>query len=154
MGIVKSLGWCGAILSAALLCNGAAMAQKKHAAIKNVSAYDAARESAIEGKVLQFSAASSKAPFGAHAMVQTSTGAVDVHIGNAKLLQANRFTLAAGDTVRVTGENVAFGSASVFVARVIEKGGQTLAVRSKTGMPLAAVARGTNGQIISPAGAR
>jgi hypothetical protein len=100
-------------------------------------AYDVSRETVVEGKVLQYTAASSVVPLGPHVTVQTSSGVVDVHLGSARLLEANNFSLASGDSVRIVGENVAYGKGSQFLARVIQKGTQVLAVRSARGLPLA-----------------
>ena len=55
---------------------------------------------------------------------------------SAKLLQANHFTLAAGDSVRIVGESLPFGGGSQFFARIIQKGNQSVALRSARGFPL------------------
>jgi hypothetical protein len=118
------------------------------------AAYDVARESVISGKIVQYSSASTTPPFGAHISLQSGSGTVEVHAGNAKLIQASNISLQAGDTVSITGETVPFGNSSVFVARIIQKGSQSVTVRSKNGMPLLATAVGANGKIVAPAGAR
>jgi hypothetical protein len=118
------------------------------------AAYDVARESVINGKIVQFSSASTTPPLGARISLQTGSGMIDVHAGNAKLIQASNISLQAGDSVSITGEPVAFGNGTVFVARIIQKGSQSVAVRSKNGVPLLPTAVGANGKIISPAGAR
>jgi hypothetical protein len=121
---------------------------------RNGAAYDVARESAISGKVVQYSAASATPPLGAHISLQTSSGTIEVHAGNAKVIQASNISLQAGDSVSITGETVQFGNSSVFVARVIQKGSRSVAVRSKNGVPLLPTALSANGTIVSPAGAR
>jgi hypothetical protein len=118
------------------------------------AAYDVARESVISGKIVQYSSVSTTPPLGVHITLQTSSGTIEVHAGNAKLIQASNISLQAGDSVSLTGETVAFGNGTVFVARVIQKGSQSVAVRSKNGVPLLPTAVGANGKIISPAGAR
>jgi hypothetical protein len=118
------------------------------------AAYDVARESVINGKIVEYSAASSTPPLGAHISLQTGSGMIEVHAGNAKLIQASDISLQAGDSVSITGETVQFGNSSVFVARVIQKGSQSVAVRSKNGVPLLPTALSANGKIVSPAGAR
>ena len=95
------------------------------------------RETVLQGKVLQYAAASPVAPLGARVTVQTGSGIVDVHLGNARLLMANHLTLSTGDTVRIVGENVAYGTSAQFLARLVQKGNQVLAVRSTRGFPLA-----------------
>jgi len=53
------------------------------------AAYDVARESVISGKIAQYSSASTTPPFGAHISLQSGSGTVEVHAGNAKLIQAS-----------------------------------------------------------------
>ena len=97
------------------------------------------RETALTGTVIKYTESSSAPPLGAHVTLHTSSGVVDVHLGNAQLLAANHFSLSAGDSVRIVGENIASGSSLQFVARVIEKGNQSLTMRSTRGFPLSPV---------------
>jgi hypothetical protein len=73
--------------------------------------------------------------------LQTSSGVLDVHLGSARLLENNHFTLAAGDRVRVVGESVPVGSGTQFLARLIQKGDQVVLVRSPQGFPLRPAAK-------------
>jgi hypothetical protein len=118
------------------------------------AAYDVARETVISGKIVQYSSASTTSPPGAHISLRSSSGMIDVHAGNAKLIETSHIFLQAGDPVSITGETVQFGNSSVFVARVIQKGSQSVAVRSKNGVPLFPTAVNANGKVVSPAGAR
>jgi hypothetical protein len=140
---------------AATFCGGA-HGQTPQAAVRNTGpgGYDVARENVISGRVLEYSAAGKGALRGAHVIVQTSSGTVDAHLGNARMLKANHLTLEAGDSVSITGEPVTYSGGTVFVARVIQKGAQSVAVRSRAGMPLSPTARGANGQIVVPEGVR
>ncbi len=125
-------------LASALLLSGIARAQQKAQSVpERNQAYDVSRETVLEGKVLQYTPTSSVAPVGPHVTVQTGSGAVDVHLGNARLLEANQFTLTSGDSVQIVGENITYGTGTQFLARVIQKGHQILAVRSTRGFPLA-----------------
>ena len=99
-------------------------------------AYDIARETVLEGTVLKYTAASTVPPFGAHVLLQTASGPVDVHLASARFLQVNHFSLSAGDSIRVIGENLSYGDGTSFVARIIQKGQQALAIRSIRGFPL------------------
>ncbi len=125
-----SAGW----LCASLLLAGAASAQQKANDLR--SGYDPGREVNLVGTVASFVADSQTGPLGAHVIVQTGSGAVDVHVGTAKFLQLNNLTLSSGDMVRVIGESFTNGSNTVFLARIIQKGTQAVAVRSVHGMPL------------------
>jgi hypothetical protein len=113
--------------------------QKVQSAVQSLQisqVYDAKREAALLGTIVDYIAASSVAPFGAHATVQTASGLVDVQLGNSRFLEANHFSLAAGDSVRIIGENVATAQSTLFLARIVQKGVQSLTVRSARGIPL------------------
>jgi hypothetical protein len=124
-------------LAAAMLLSVAIGAQQKPQSIPTQrQSYDPSREVSLQGVVLNFSENSSTAPLGARVSVQTSSGTVDAHLGDARLLRANHFTLAAGDSIRIVGENVPYGGGSQFFARIIQKGNQSVALRSTRGFPL------------------
>jgi hypothetical protein len=95
--------------------------------------YDVKREVNLLGTVVKYDAASSAAPMGAHLLLQTTSGQVDVHLGNAKVLQANHLELNPGDRVRIIGEDLAYGNGSIFAARIVQKGVQAVAVRNARG---------------------
>src|SRR5690349_11370458 len=98
--------------------------------------YDIKRESEVIGTVVAYDANSKTAPFGARATVQTGSGLMEVHLGNARLLIANHFSIETGDTLRIVGETLAAGDANLFVARIVQKGTQALAVRTTRGFPI------------------
>jgi hypothetical protein len=110
------------------------------------TSYDVSRETTLVGKVLSYTSESAAPPIGAHVSIQTVYGPVDVHIGSAKLLEQNHFTLSAGDSVRITGEVISSGQTATFAARIIENGTQSITVRNSKGqvlqMPAVHAARG------------
>jgi hypothetical protein len=130
------------------------MAQQKPEVLPHENAYSVSRETTLQGRVVVYSASSTTAPMGAHVKVQTSSGVVDAHLGNAHLLTASHLSLETGDAVSITGENVPFGSGTIFAARVIQKGATSVTLRSKNGMPLVMTPRSASGQLPAPAGAR
>jgi hypothetical protein len=138
-----ALGIGTAWLTCALLSAGVASAQQEKAqtASQRNLAYDMSRETVLEGKVLQYTPASTVAPLGAHVTIQTSSGVVDVHVGNPHRLTANHLSLASGDSLRIVGENVAYGTGTQFLARLIQKGNQILEVRTTRGIILAPVGK-------------
>lgn len=99
-------------------------------------AYNVSREISLVGTVVKYEASSAVPPMGAHAALQTASGQIDVHLGNAKLLQINHLSLNAGDNVRIIGEPVAVGDGSYFAARIVQKGTQAVAVRNARGLLL------------------
>lgn len=100
------------------------------------SGYNIAAETVLDGTVLKYIEHSSAPPLGAHLTVQTASGPVDVHIGDANFLKLNNFSIAEGASIRVVGQSRPFGNGSMFFARILQQGNQTLAVRSTNGMPL------------------
>jgi len=121
-----------------LLCGAAGaqqLAQRPQAPPRGLAG-NAARETVLEGQVLRYTASAPTPPLGAHVVLQTPSGAVDVPLGAASYLQANHFSLASGDVVRIVGVQSRTRQGSVFLARVIQKGGQTLVLRTAQGAPL------------------
>ena len=125
--------WLCAVL---LLAMSAAAQQKTQSVAQQRRAYDLSREVSLQGTVVSFAESASTPPLGPHVVVQTASGQVDVHLGDARLLKASQLTLAPGDSIRVVGENAAYGTGTQFFARIIQKGNQTLALRSTRGFPL------------------
>jgi hypothetical protein len=143
----------------ALFLSVVAGAQQKGASVPahvSSSAYDVTRESVLQGMVVEYFPASSAAPFGAHVLLQTSTGNVDVNLGNSKLLEANHISLTAGDSVTVVGENLFSSNRTIFAIRTLQKGSQSVTLRSKHGMPLVntTVPNKTGNAVVQPVGVR
>jgi len=128
---------CAVLIGLCAVFSRAAGAQQNAQPVSPTNrAYDIARETVLEGTVLNYTAASTVPPFGARALLQTASGPVDVHLASARFLQVNHFSLNAGDSIRVVGESLSYGEGTSFVARVIQKGQQTLVIRSVRGFPL------------------
>jgi len=128
-------------LAGALLVSAVAGAQQarqraQQSAKPHISAYDLTRDTVLEGTVLKYTENSSIPPIGAHVTVQTSSGPVEVHLGDARFLKFNKFTLTEGSSVKITGQNLSYGRGAMFFARIIQQGGQALALRSVDGAPL------------------
>jgi hypothetical protein len=96
-------------------------------------AYRAARETVVQGTVIQYLETAEVPPIGAHARVQTAVGVVDVHLGPGSYLRGKNFSLAAGDAVRVVGVGMVAKGANMFLARTVERGSDTLVLRSPRG---------------------
>jgi hypothetical protein len=99
--------------------------------------YDASREISLVGTVVKYETNSAIPPIGAHLTIQTASGSVDVHVGNAKVVEAGHLTLHPGDNVRIVGEPMALGEGTYFAARIVQKGTVAVAVRNTRGLPLA-----------------
>lgn len=133
---LRSLVTGAALISASLLSFSAVAQERRAPAPQPDLFYNLSRETALQGTVVSYTDASSMAPLGPHVKIQTSSGVVDVHLGDARVLEAEHLTLAAGDSIKVIGEAVAFGKGSQFVARIVEKGGQSVTLRSARGFVL------------------
>jgi len=128
----------GAALAATILLLTPAGAQQRGAVVASrPTAYDAARESILQGTVVSYTEDSSRAPLGAHVTVQTVSGTVDAHLGPASDLRSNHFSLATGESVRLVGVSVPTRGGNVFLARTAQHGAQAIAVRSPNGSLLA-----------------
>jgi hypothetical protein len=129
---------CGSIgaawLAGVMLLASVASAQQAPPSLK--SGYDPNREANLVGTVSNFVADGQTGPLGAHLLVQTAGGVVDVHVGTAEFLKARNLSLNTGDSVRIIGENFTNGANTVFLARIVQKGTTAVAVRSPHGMPL------------------
>ena len=124
------------VISIIILCASAASAQKRPAR-QTSAAYDLSRETVLEGAVLSFTGSAATPPLGARVTLQTASGPVDVHLGPASYLKANQFSLAPGDSVKIVGVLSATPSGAIFLARILQEGGQSLAIRSTRGFLLA-----------------
>lgn len=123
---------CAALVAAMLLSTAAAQ-QRSSPVSPRPTAYDASRETLLQGTVLSYTEDSPLPPIGAHVTVQTSSGTVEVHLGPASYLRANHFSLSAGDSVRFVGAGVAVSNGDVFMARIAQKADQSLVIRSPRG---------------------
>ena len=128
------------------LCLSASAQQPKPSDAQLLRTYKASREVSLVGTVVKYEAASAVPPMGAHATMQTASGQVEVHLGNAKVLEANHFTVKVGDNVRVVGEPMALGEGTYFAARIVQKGTQAVAVRNAKGFPLSPASTMTQAQ--------
>jgi DNA/RNA endonuclease YhcR with UshA esterase domain len=119
-------------LASSLLVVSAATAQQKPQLLQQPgNSYDVSRETVITGTVVSFTEGTTRA--GSHLILNTSSGVTDVNVGNAKLLSLNGMTFNAGESVRITGENVTVAGSTFFAARIVQKGSQSLTVRSQRG---------------------
>jgi len=128
---------CGA-LAVFLTVSLATRAQQTRPAVASrTPAYGTTHESVLEGRVLAYTENSTVPPIGAHVVIETVNGTVDVHLGPVSFLRANHFSLAPGDSVRFVGTISLRDNSVVFLARVVQKANQSLAIRSNQGFLLA-----------------
>jgi hypothetical protein len=102
--------------------------------------YELGREVTVIGKVQCYSANSLGSLMGPHVTLQTSSAMAYIHLGDARLLQANHMTIESGDTLRIIGAVVGLGNGKQFVARIVQKGTQAIVARTPKGFPLSPAA--------------
>jgi len=127
-------------VACAAVCAGPVFAQRA----SNTSAsakpapgnYDIANDVSLQGTVLSYTENSATPPIGAHVLLQTSSGNVDVHLGDARLLHLANLQIVPGSTVRFIGQSNQTGTNSMFLARLVQVRTQVLAVRSERGFLL------------------
>ena len=144
----------GSLIGALTLCLTANAQQAMPSDTQLLRTYNANREVSLVATVVKFESASAIPPIGAHVVLETASGQVDVHLGNAKVLEVNHLALNAGDSVRIVGEPMAFGEGTYFAARIVQKGTQAVAVRNAKGFPLTPAATLTPAQRVALRGVR
>jgi hypothetical protein len=142
------------LASSLAFCFPASAQQAMPSDMRLLQSYDANREITLVGTVVKYETASAIPPIGAHVTVQTASGQVDVHLGNARVLLASHFQLNAGDNVRIVGEPMAIGEGTYFAARIVQRGTQGIAVRNTKGFPLTPASTLTPAQKDALRGAR
>jgi hypothetical protein len=148
MKATKSAVLAARLLAVLFLASSSASAQQKTPPALRQPSPVAANDTILVGTVVSFNADSTVPPIGAHVVVQTSAGTVDVHLGKAALLKQSDISLEPGDAVRITGSNIAFGESTVFAARVLQKGAQSVTLRSTRGIPLGSLPRSVSGSSV------
>ncbi|HXY25034.1 MAG TPA: hypothetical protein VEI73_10315 [Candidatus Acidoferrum sp.] len=134
---IRLLQFSFVIAGSLALCVSAGAQQARTSDLANLQGYSVSREGSLVGTVVKYDPASSTPPQGAHLLIQTASGQVDVHLGNAKLLEINHLQLNPGDNVRIVGENLALEDGTTFfAARILQKGTQAVTLRSVRGFPL------------------
>ncbi len=119
-----------------ILCLAASAQRVMPSDAQLLRTYNASREISLVGTVIKYETNSAVPPMGAHVTLQTASGQVDVHLGNAKVLEINHLSLNSGDNVRIVGEPMALGEGTYFAARIVQKGTQAVAVRNARGLLL------------------
>jgi hypothetical protein len=113
-----------------------AFAQQKPVSTLRQPNPSAVNDTVLEGTVVSYTEDSATAPIGAHVVVQTSSGNIDVHLGKAALVKQSGISLREGDSVRIVGSSVPFAGGTIFAARILQKGAQSVTLRNSRGIPL------------------
>jgi len=98
--------------------------------------YDPAKETVIKGTVTEvsdFACPVSEGEIGAHLMLQTASGVVQVHLAPARIMRGQKLSFARGDQLEVVGSHVRMFGQSDLIAREITRGNETLVFRDPKG---------------------
>ncbi len=143
------------VLVCAAVCAGPASAQRPGANAVSLKpapgTYDIAKDVSLQGTVLTFTENSQTPPLGAHVLLQTSAGNVDVHLGDARFLRLSKLNITPGASVRFVGQMTTVGKNQIFLARLVQVGAQVVAVRSDHGLPLARAGARANKALLASA---
>jgi len=125
----------------AVLCLAAipctALAQRPNSKpVAAASGYSVANDASLGGTILSYTENSKTPPLGAHVLLQTTSGNVDVHVGDARVLHQAKISLAPGMSVRFVGQSETVDKNTVFLARLVQVGAHAVAVRSNHGLPI------------------
>jgi len=73
---------------------------------------------------------------GTHLTIATDKGTVQVHLATTRFLGGQQWQFSPGEEVEVVGSRVRYQGHEDLIARSIERGGQTMFVRTPEGRPL------------------
>ncbi len=136
---MRTLLFCVSALLLALApsrLNAQSSAPAAGVAARSTDAYVLEREVTLLGTVAAYSYPDSSLPYASHLVLRTSTGLVDIDLGDPRFLAANQFVIHLGNSLRIIGETVDVHGSSHFLARIVQHGTTALAVRSPRGFPL------------------
>lgn len=124
----------------------------KAVATKSVAgSYDLSKDVSLQGTVLTFTENSQTPPIGAHVLLQTAAGNIDVHLGDARFLKLAKLNITQGQNIRFVGQMSTAGKNPVFLARLVQIGTQVVAVRSDHGLPLGSAGLRANKALLESA---
>src|SRR5258708_12509635 len=105
------------ILALGIVLGSSLSSQAQQATQKDVQqlrSYNVSRESFLLGTVVKFTTASDTPPMGAHVILQTSSGQIDVHLGDARVLKAAGLELNPADSFPILRELLTLADSTYF----------------------------------------
>jgi hypothetical protein len=122
-------------------------AQTSAAVPAQLYGYDIIKEVTVNGPVASMLAQPSPGMvMGAHLLVTTSSGPVDISLGAFGLRGKGALAVAPGQPIEVTGVMMTLKSGPVLLARTVKIGNQSYAIRNEHGIPVSPQAREHIGQ--------
>ncbi len=97
------------------------------------SQYNQGTETTLEGTVVSVNP---QTPTGQHVILDTSQGQYDVHLGPQWFLQQQQASLQPGERIQVTGSEQTINGQPSLIARQVTENGNTITLRTNSGIPL------------------
>jgi hypothetical protein len=99
--------------------------------------FDPKSVTTIQGEVLEIERASmGRRHEGVHLTVAMGSEKISVHLGPDFYVSRQALKLAKGDSIEVKGSRVSMGGQPIIVAQEVRRGGDVLALRDASGVPL------------------
>ncbi|HZF08326.1 MAG TPA: hypothetical protein VFE33_06005 [Thermoanaerobaculia bacterium] len=99
--------------------------------------YDKATETTLKGPIQEVKVVTTPSGIrGTHLMLKDGKQVIEVFTGPTVFLEAQKFPLAKGDAVEVTGSRVTVNGTSALLARQVRKGDTVLILRDENGRPV------------------
>jgi hypothetical protein len=98
--------------------------------------FDETTVTMIQGDVVEVQQIERGRRGGVHLLVASGSERLDVHLGPAAYLEDQGLTLAKGDRIEVKGSRVEFDGKPAIIAQEVRRGGQVVALRDESGLPL------------------
>ncbi|MGH9747916.1 MAG: hypothetical protein ACRD59_17615 [Candidatus Acidiferrales bacterium] len=99
-------------------------------------AYDLNKEIKIQGTIEKIQSSANGGPAGAHLLVSTAQGMIDVHLGASAAVSAKNLGLTTGENIDVTGMMATMGGNSVMLARILTTSNHIYMLRNEHGAPV------------------
>jgi len=126
------------MVGALVVLTAPAQSQKKEADENAVPRYDLAKEVKVKGEVLE--AKDYQCPvsggMGAHLVLQTAEGPLEVHLSLTSFLTDYQISFAKGDKLEIVGNKITFHGMPAMLVRKILKNQVEYAFRDPKGNPL------------------
>lgn len=111
--------------------------------VATVPRYNVSKEVTLEGTIRSVvSKPTVGMALGTHLMLATSKGPVDAHIGDFVFKGSHPLSVAAGQSVKVTGAMTTIKNKEIFLVRTIDTGGHLTTVRTAHGFLIVPGAKG------------
>ncbi len=114
----------------------AAGAPQQRAATQTPPVYNVATEVTLSGMVDEVKIVpGAGSQGGVHLMLRTTSESLEIDLGPEWFMTQQKYKLAKGDTVTVTGSRLKAGTTDRVIAREIKKGTETMTFRDAKGFP-------------------